>query len=79
MTRERRDTVLCAWCRRVIDWGRGGIAHGVCDSCLPAVLAELEVRLEARENVRPFPLPAAAEALLLGRRWQPLYSPASPE
>lgn len=49
MTEKGQPTVFCAWCRRVIQWGDRGISHGLCETCLPTVAAELEARLETDE------------------------------
>jgi hypothetical protein len=38
--------VVCAWCGRVIARGRPGeVSHGLCEECVPIVLAEIELRL----------------------------------
>jgi hypothetical protein len=42
---EEEPTVFCAWCRRVMRWGEHGISHGLCETCLPEVTAEIEARL----------------------------------
>ncbi|MCC7365367.1 MAG: hypothetical protein IT303_13450 [Dehalococcoidia bacterium] len=47
MSGQRQPTIFCAWCRRVIQWGDTGISHGLCETCLPTVAAELEARLES--------------------------------
>jgi len=38
--------VICAWCERIIRSGPGPVSHGVCDSCLPHVLAEVLERTD---------------------------------
>ncbi len=41
-----RLKVICAWCERIIRSGPGPVSHGVCDSCLPKVLAEVLQRTD---------------------------------
>ncbi|MGE5597639.1 MAG: hypothetical protein ACM3S1_16570, partial [Hyphomicrobiales bacterium] len=53
---QQQPTVFCAWCRRVIAWGEHGIAHGICETCVPTVAAEIEARLKGddrRGRLRP--------------------------
>ena len=41
-----RMQVICAWCERIIRSGPGPVSHGVCDICLPEVLAEVLERTD---------------------------------
>lgn len=59
MASDKQQTIFCAWCRRVIQWGDSGIAHGLCETCLPAVVAEIDARLN------PQPLRARPPALAM--------------
>ena len=62
---EETSTVLCLWCRRVMDWGKGPIAWDLCERCLPGVLEALEARLGGPdggsvERSRQLPTPCGA-------------------
>jgi hypothetical protein len=50
MPDERQPTVICAWCKRVLEMGGDGISHGLCDECAPTVLAEITRRLAEAED-----------------------------
>lgn len=66
MATGKQVTVFCAWCQRVIQWGDGGISHGLCEACMPAVAAEIDARLHPRPlRVQP-PALVLLEGLELG-------------
>jgi hypothetical protein len=40
-------TIVCAWCGQVLQAGNGGsVSHGLCNTCLPAVIETIAQRLE---------------------------------
>ncbi len=41
-------SVTCAWCRSVIVAGVPPVSHGLCSSCEPRVLAEVDLTASRR-------------------------------
>lgn len=39
-----RPTVVCGWCETVLEHGDGRISHGICDCCMPKLLATVMQR-----------------------------------
>jgi len=62
MADRGKPRVLCAWCGRVIQHGVEGVSHGMCDDCVPGVLAQVEQLASDRVEQSKREPPARPEA-----------------
>ena len=53
MANESDVRVECAWCNRILQAGRGPVSHGLCEDCLPKVLAEVLQRADGPDDDQP--------------------------